>query len=87
MTRMLAAALAFAAGAALAEPTAPDALVKDVMLDIQRIDLSLHRREARSALSVCSRRSTSRSSAAFAAASSAVRRATRPSSPACSPRC
>ncbi|MGD9951801.1 MAG: phospholipid-binding protein MlaC [Burkholderiales bacterium] len=37
MTRMLAAALALAAGAALAEPTAPDALVKDVMLDIQRI--------------------------------------------------
>lgn len=37
MTRMLAAALALAAGAALAEPTAPDARVKDVMLDIQRI--------------------------------------------------
>ena len=37
MTRMLAAALALAAGAALAEPAAPDALVKDVMLDIQRI--------------------------------------------------
>jgi phospholipid transport system substrate-binding protein len=37
MTRMLAAALALAAGAALAEPTAPDVLVKDVMLEIQRI--------------------------------------------------
>ena len=37
MTRMLAAALALVAGAALASPTAPDALVKDVMLDIQRI--------------------------------------------------
>lgn len=37
MTRMLAAVLALAAGAALAEPAAPDALVKDVMLDIQRI--------------------------------------------------
>lgn len=37
MKRMLAAALALVAGAALAEPTAPDALVKDVMLDIQRL--------------------------------------------------
>lgn len=37
MKRMLAAALALVAGAALGNPTAPDALVKDVMLDIQRI--------------------------------------------------
>lgn len=38
MTRWLAgAALALAAGVALANPLAPDALVKDVMLDIQRI--------------------------------------------------
>ncbi|HSG76955.1 MAG TPA: ABC transporter substrate-binding protein [Burkholderiales bacterium] len=38
MTRRLAgAALALAAGFALANPLAPDALVKDVMLDIQRI--------------------------------------------------
>ncbi len=37
MKRMLAAALALVAGAALASPTAPDALVKDVMLDIQRL--------------------------------------------------
>ncbi|MDH4173335.1 MAG: ABC transporter substrate-binding protein [Betaproteobacteria bacterium] len=36
MKRMLAAALALVAGAALAEPLAPDALVRDVMLDIQR---------------------------------------------------
>ncbi|MDH5579608.1 MAG: ABC transporter substrate-binding protein, partial [Betaproteobacteria bacterium] len=36
MKRMLAAALALVAGAALAEPLAPDALVMDVMLDIQR---------------------------------------------------
>jgi phospholipid transport system substrate-binding protein len=37
MKRMLAAALALVAGAALADPLAPDALVKDVMLDIQRL--------------------------------------------------
>jgi phospholipid transport system substrate-binding protein len=34
---MLAAALALVAGAALADPSAPDALVKDVMLEIQRL--------------------------------------------------
>lgn len=37
MKRMLAAALALVMGAALADATAPDALVKDVMLDIQRL--------------------------------------------------
>lgn len=37
MKRLLAAALTLVAGAAFAEPTAPDALVKDVMLDIQRL--------------------------------------------------
>ena len=37
MKRMLAAALALVLGAALADATAPDALVKDVMLDIQRL--------------------------------------------------
>ena len=37
MNRMLAAALALVAGAALADPSAPDALVKDVMLEIQRL--------------------------------------------------
>jgi phospholipid transport system substrate-binding protein len=37
MKRMLAAALALVAGAALADPLAPDVLVKDVMLDIQRL--------------------------------------------------
>jgi len=37
MKRMLAAALALVAGAALAGPPAPDVLVKDVMLDIQRL--------------------------------------------------
>jgi phospholipid transport system substrate-binding protein len=34
---MLAAVLALVAGVAFADPTAPDALVKDVMLDIQRL--------------------------------------------------
>ena len=37
MKRMLAAVLALVAGVAFADPTAPDALVKDVMLDIQRL--------------------------------------------------